>query len=178
MEQLQEQVSFMIRTKDKTKYLIKRESKYGSSINLSEDKSRVLELHYLDDARRYVRDFVTGKKKISYNDLEIVKAKKIVIIDDYNTYNPLPETIYMCSSGFGYTLSQQEDYDKYENCLGPTLDTAKGKLTREKITEWLYILYQNKNGEPKVKSFDYELKVNDSYPNLYVDITLTNIVWE
>lgn len=172
----QEIISYMIRTKDKSKYLVKRESKYGTSINLSEDKSNVLELHYLDDARRYVRDFVTGKKKISYNDLEIVKAKKIIIIDDYDTYAPLPETVYICSSGFGYTLSTQED-DKFDNCLGPTLETAREKLTREKITEWLEEMYQNKNGEPKVKSFDYELKINDSYSR-YVDITLTNIVWE
>lgn len=168
----QEIISYMIRTKDKTKYLVKRESKYGTSINLSEDKSNVLELHYLDDARRRVRDFVREKKKINYSDLEIVKAKKIIIIDDYDTYSPLPETVYMCSSGFGYALGELEA----ENILGPTLETAKEKLTKEKITEWLEEMYQNKKGEPKVKSFDYELKLNDSY-SMYVDVMVTNIVW-
>lgn len=178
MEQTTEQVYYMIRTKDQSKYLIARQSKYGTSINLSEDKSNIIEAHTLDTARKYVQRFIKEKKKINYSDLEIVKAKKVITIIDYDTYDTLPTTVHMCSSGFGYSLSNQEDYEKYNNCLGPTLETAKTKLTKEKITEWLYILYQNKNHKPLVDSFDYELQPHETYSKCYVNILIKNIIWK
>lgn len=165
-----EQTYYMIRTKDKTKYLVKHISRYGSSINLSKDKDDIIEADTLDTARRYLRNYLAQTATVNPTDLEIIKAKKIITIEEEETYPAIPNSVVICTSGFGYTLSTQEEYERYHNCLGPTLKTAETKLTRDLIGDWV-TKYFNRRVE---NSFEYKLKKNALYDR-YIDIEVTNI---
>ena len=164
-----EQTYYMIRTKDSTKYLAKHVSRYGTSINLSKDKKDIIEAETLADARYYLRRYLAQTSTINPDDLEIIKAKKIIIVEE--TYLALPDTVVMYSSEFGYTLSTQEGYAEYPNCLGPNLETAATKLTKELVKEWA-----EKFLNRKIKSFDYKLDY-DTHFEKDLRVILTNIVF-
>ena len=163
-----EQTYYMIRTKDASKYLAKHVSRYGTSINLSKDKKAIIEAETLDDARYYLRRYLAQTSAISPADLEIIKAKKIIAVEE--TYPAFPNTIVMCSSEFGYALSTQEAYDEYPNCLGPNLETAKTKLTKEVVCD----LITKYLGREVKSSFEYKLKKNVLFDR-DVDIEVTNV---
>ena len=164
-----EQIYYMIRTKDASKYLAKHVSRYGTSINLSKDKKDIIEAETLDDARYYLRRYLAQTSAVNPADLEIIKAKKIITVEE--TYPAFPNTIVMCSSEFGYALSTQEAYDEYPNCLGPNLETAKTKLTKEVVKEWAEKFFNR-----KIKSFDYKLDY-DTHFEKDLRVILTNIVF-
>lgn len=163
-----EQIYYMIRTKDASKYLAKHVSRYGTSINLSKDKKDVIEAETLEDARYYLRRYLAQTSTINLDDLEIIKAKKIITVEE--TYPAFPNTIIIYASQFGYTLSTQEEYDEYPNCLGPNLETAKTKLTKEVVGD----LITKYLGREVKSSFEYKLKKNVLYDR-DVDIEVTNV---
>ena len=168
---------YMIRTKDKTKYLVKNISKYGTAITLSKHKDLpIIEEETIESARERVIGYLRGTKNIKPSELEIVKAKKVVTIEENKVYSSVPETYTICSGSFGYSLGTQEEYEKYPDSLGPTLETAKTRITKEMVSEWINIFF---NFKRKIISFDYTLKMSDSWTyTKYVDVVLKNIVWE
>ena len=164
-----EQIYYMIRTKDASKYLAKHVSRYGTSINLSKDKKDIIEAETLDNARYYLRRYLAQTSNINPDDLEIIKAKKIITVEE--TYRALPDTVVMYSSEFGYTLSTQEGYDEYSNCLGPNLETAETRVTKELVKEWAEKFFNR-----KITAFDYKLDY-DTHFEKDLRVILTNIVF-
>lgn len=90
---------YIVRTKDKKKYLRINVSNYGSKVSLTTDDDKIEYFSSLEDARKYLEGYLEARTTVSAKDLEIVKVE--INIQDKEIISPLPDEILLYNRNYG-----------------------------------------------------------------------------